>query len=283
MTTRALVLGGGGITGIAWEIGLLHGLVELGLDLSGADLVIGTSAGSVVGAQLTNGATTDAMYERQLAPIGTFGPEPAASIGFGVTARWIGTGIRSGRDLELLGRRLGAYAMREADRGRVPTEAERVAVISNRLVSHEWPERALRVTVVDAVSGAFRAFGADDGVPLVLAVAASCAVPGVYPPISIDGNRYIDGGTRSSANADLAAGHDRVVALTPIAAAFPRSRGAAAQLAQTDSRHTVVAPDQDARRAIGRNVLDPSARAATARAGRAQARAVVDAVTQVWG
>ncbi len=64
----ALVLGGGGITGIAWEIGVLSGLAEAGVDLSGADLVVGTSAGSVVGAQLTSGAELEAMYARQLEP-----------------------------------------------------------------------------------------------------------------------------------------------------------------------------------------------------------------------
>ncbi|MGH1561330.1 patatin-like phospholipase family protein [Mumia sp. DW29H23] len=282
MSTRALVLGGGGITGIAWEIGLLHGLVEAGVDLTDADLVVGTSAGSVVGAQVTNGATTEAMYARQLAPLGTYGPEPTAVIGAAVTARWIWTGLRSGRDLEALGRRLGAYAVRAAASGRLPSEEERIAVVSRRLVSQEWPARDLRVTAVDAQTGAFRVFGADDGVPLARAVAASCAVPGVYPPVTIDGRRYIDGGTRSSANADLAAGHDRVVALTPIAAAVPRSRGAAAQLAGIGSAHTVVAPDKPAREAIGRNVLDPAARARTARAGYAQARAVAGAVSEIW-
>jgi NTE family protein len=64
----ALVLGGGGITGIAWEIGLLAGLADAGIDLTGADLVVGTSAGSVVGAQVTSGAELPAMYERQLEP-----------------------------------------------------------------------------------------------------------------------------------------------------------------------------------------------------------------------
>src|SRR4051794_23219546 len=64
----ALVLGGGGITGIAWEIGLLAGLAEAGTDLSGADLVVGTSAGSVVGAQVTCGAGLGALYERQMEP-----------------------------------------------------------------------------------------------------------------------------------------------------------------------------------------------------------------------
>jgi len=283
MTSRALVLGGGGVTGIAWEIGMLHGLFAAGLDLSVADLVVGTSAGSVVGAQVTNGATTEALYSRQLAPVGTHGNDPTATIRRAVTARWIWSGLRAGNDLEALGRRLGTFAIRAAESGRLPSEEERVAVIRDRLVSQDWPARDLAITAVDAESGEFRTFRAADGVPLVLAVAASCAVPGVFPPVSIDGRRYIDGGTRSSANADLAASSDRVVALTPIAGAFPASRGAVAQLSAAPGRTTVVAPDAQARRAIGRNVLDPAARARTARAGFAQATASAAAIAEVWG
>ncbi len=283
MTSRALVLGGGGITGIAWEIGMLHGLAEAGLDLTSADLVVGTSAGSVVGAQVTNGATTEALYARQLAPLGTHGPEPMSAIGRAVTAQWVWSALRAGRDLEELGRRLGAYAVRAAESGRLPSEDERIAVIRDRLVSQDWPTRNLRVTAVDAASGQFRVFSAADGVPLVRAVAASCAVPGVYPPVSIDGRRYIDGGTRSSANADLAVSYDRVVALTPLASSFPASRGAAAQLRKVSGRTTVVAPRAEARRAIGKNVLDPSARAATARAGFTQATGIAAQVAEVWG
>lgn len=283
MTTRALVLGGGGITGIAWEIGLLHGLIEAGVDLTGADLVLGTSAGSVVGAQVTNGATTEAMYERQLSPLGTYGPEPASSIGWGVTARWVVLGLRSGRDAEALGRRLGAYAVSEAAAGRVATEEERVAVIRDRLVSQEWPARELRVTAVDADTGAFRTFSREDGVPLARAIAASCAVPGVFAPVTIDGHRYIDGGTRSSSNADLAARYDRVVALTPVAVELPTWRRAASQLSGSDAVHTIIAPDLASRRAIGRNVLDPASRARTARAGRHQGATIARAVSEVWG
>src|SRR3954464_14941252 len=65
---RALVLGGGGITGVAWEIGVLAGLADAGVDLTGADLVVGTSAGSVVGAQVTTGGNLGDLFERQLEP-----------------------------------------------------------------------------------------------------------------------------------------------------------------------------------------------------------------------
>src|SRR5215469_4898613 len=64
--TYALVLGAGGVTGIAWETGLLKGLRDAGLDLTGADLVVGTSAGSVVAAQITTGVPLDELYGRQV-------------------------------------------------------------------------------------------------------------------------------------------------------------------------------------------------------------------------
>ena len=83
-----------------------------------------------------------------------------------------------------------------------------------------------------ADNGEFVAFEKSSGVSLVDAVAASCAVPGVWPPVTINGRRYIDGGMRSAVNADLAAGYERVVVLAPINTAFRRSQNPAAQLAQ---------------------------------------------------
>ena len=97
-------------------------------------------------------------------------------------------------------------------------EPVRRAVIAARLPSHEWPAHPLVVTAIDAHSGAFTRFDASSGVPLVDAVAASCAVPGVWPPVSIGGRRYIDGGVRSVTNADLASGCGRVLVLAPMPA-----------------------------------------------------------------
>src|ERR1700712_5206972 len=104
----ALVLGGGGITGIAWEIGLLAGLAEAGTDLSGADLVVGTSAGSVVGAQITSGEDLEAMYQRQLAPATG---EKVARLNRATLAQFGWALLRSrGRDVEFR-RRVGALAL----------------------------------------------------------------------------------------------------------------------------------------------------------------------------
>jgi len=138
------------------------------------------------------------------------------------------------------------------------------------------------VTAVDAATGEFRTFDRDSGVPLVQAVAASCAVPGVYPPVTIEGRRYVDGGMRSAANVDLAKGYDRIVVLAPIARGAGPMASVDAQVTGLVARVAVVTPDQASRTAIGRNVLDPAARAPSARAGRAQAKAEAERVGEAW-
>jgi NTE family protein len=275
----ALVLGGGGITGIAWEIGVLDGLAEAGTDLSDADLVVGTSAGSVVSAQLTSGAELAAMYERQLAAATG---EKAARLNRATLAQFGWAMLRSrGRDVEFR-RRIGTLALAAEKAGLTSSEQERLDVIGARLVGTQWPERKLVITAVDAETGEFRTFDRDSGVPLLHAVAASCAVPGVYPPVTIDGRRYVDGGMRSSANADLAQGYDRLVVLAPITRGFGPMASVDAQVTGMVSRVAVVAPDAAGRAAIGRNVLDPAARAPSAKAGRAQAASVAERIAEVW-
>jgi len=134
------------------------------------------------------------------------------------------------------------------------------------------------VTAVDAATGEFRTFDRDSGVPLVQAVAASCAVPGVYPPVTIEGRRYVDGGMRSAANVDLAKGYERIVVLAPDRPRAGPMASVDAQVTGLVARVAVVSPDEAGRTAIGRNVLDPAARAPSARAGRAQAKAVAERV-----
>ncbi|MGY1845845.1 MULTISPECIES: patatin-like phospholipase family protein [unclassified Blastococcus] len=275
----ALVLGGGGITGIAWEIGVLAGLAEAGIDLTGADLVVGTSAGSVVGAQITSGAPLEEMYARQLEPPVQ---ERVARMTRGNLLRYGWAMVASrGRDVEFR-RRIGTLALAAEAAGATPTEQERLDVIGSRLVSRDWPDRELVVTAVDAATGEFRTFDRKSGVPLVQAVAASCAVPGVYPPVTIGDRRYVDGGMRSAANADLVQGYDRLVVLAPIPRGVGPMASVDAQVTGMVARVAVVSPDEAARAAIGRNVLDPAAREPAARAGRAQAATVVARVGEVW-
>ena len=136
---------------------------------------------------------------------------------------------------------------------------------------------------MEAETGAFRIFDRTSGVDLVHAVAASCAVPLVWPAVTIDGKHYVDGGMRSANNADVAGNASTVVVIAPISQSFAKSTSISAQLARTAAQHTaVVTPDKDALEAIGRNVLDPSKRAGAARAGRRQAALVADQIAAIW-
>jgi NTE family protein len=277
MSNRALVLGGGGVTGAAWELGLLFGLAEAGLELAAADLVIGTSAGAVAGAQLRSGAPLESLYERQLAPPAG---EIPARLGAAVIARmaWI---MLTSRD-QVRGRaRLGAMALR----ARTGPEAERRKVFQSRLPSADWPARPLQLTAIDAHSGEFVVFDAAGEARLPDAVAASCAVPGVWPPVTIGSRRFIDGGMRSPANADLAAGYDRVVIIAPLgreSARIPGPATQAADLRAAGAQVAVITPDAAARAAFGHDVLSLARRAAAARAGRTQAGSVAHAVRAAW-
>lgn len=287
MTTRALVLGGGGITGIAWETGLLAGLAEQGVDLTGADRVIGTSAGSIVGAQITSDLGLEELYRRQLLPPDQLGDGgvPVAGMDLRVWLSYAASMLQSRGDVERFGRVLGARAVKAAARGAVPTVAERYEQVAKRIGGLTWPERDLRVTAIDVETGGLVVFGPEGdhpSVPLEDAVNASCAVPCVYPPIPIDGRIYVDGGARSGSNADLASGCDVVVAISPLDRNIGTQRSARTQLRELGVPHLVITPDADARAAIGKNILDPAARPPSARSGFAQAKAHVDALRDLW-
>lgn len=278
MTTRqqALVLGGGGITGIAWELGVLAGLKEVGIDLTAADVVVGTSAGSVVGAQITSNSDLEALYADQLAdPAGEVG----ARLGLAVGLRYVIYLLLPGSSQDKR-RRLGRAALRTT----TLLASERVEIIREGLVSPEWPAARLLVTAVEAETGRFEVFDRDSGVGLVEAVASSCAVPLVWSPVPVNGRTYVDGGVRSATNADLATGADAVVVLAPLSQSLSKSTRVETQLARlgTHVQSTVVRPDARALKAIGRNVLDPARRADAARAGREQAADVAARIRAVW-
>jgi NTE family protein len=274
---RALVLGGGGVTGVAWEIGLLHGLAEHGVDLTDAGLFVGTSAGSSVAAQVLSGVPLGELFDAQLADATG---EMSARIGPGVILGFLIAGLWPGDPAR--GR---AWLGRRALRTGTVAEAERRAVIARRIGDGDWPAVRLRVTAVEARTGAVRVFDSADGVSLVDAVAASCAVPLVWPPVTIDGVRYVDGGVRSVANVDLAEGSRRVVVLAPTTRSARRSGRPEVQLKGLgpDVRGAVVAPDRAAVRAIGANVLDPARRRPAAEAGYAQAAAEAGRLRAIWG
>jgi NTE family protein len=278
VTGRALVLGGGGVAGIGWETGILFGLADAGVDLT-ADVVIGTSAGAAVAAQLLSGTPLATLYDRHVFPEGP-STEIAAELDMDkMVSDWgaLLSAHAPGQDLRAA---IGRYALTAG----TPSERARRAVIEARLPSHEWPGADLRIVIVDAATGEDRIITKDDGVPLVDAVAASCAVPGVWPPVTIDGRRYVDGGVRSAANVDLAEGHDVVLVLAPVGDLTAPEPAIAKRLTKVEKNSTVVTirPDEASVAAIGSNPLDPVTAGPAARAGRAQAQQVLDDVTRAW-
>ena len=273
-------MGGGGATGIAWLGGLLIGLRGVGLDLTDADTMIGTSAGSVVGANARSGDDLARAFEPFLqgevvVPTASFRTRDAARF---MVAQVLPGHPRRGRAL------LGRAALRTAQNPRIASEEDWVAAVGSELVDKPWPEGRLLLTAVDALSGASVVFDSDSGVPLVRALAASCAVPGIYPPVHINGRAYVDGGCRTVTNADLARGHERVVVLAPVPYAVKRADRPRELLATLgpDVRSVVIAPDRAAVQAMGRDLLDMARVGEAAEAGQAQAARVVERIRTVW-
>ena len=169
MAGRALVLGGGGITGAAWELGLIAGLAARGVDLTAADLVLGTSAGALAGAQVTSGVPLAELYQAQCAPSEV---AVVAAMGRALMFRY-GLAVFTPGSPARARKRLGRLA-----RASPPlAEAERRAVIGAWLPGHGWPAQRLLITAVDADTGEGTTFDSSSGVGLIEAVSASCAVP----------------------------------------------------------------------------------------------------------
>jgi NTE family protein len=283
---KALVLGGGGTTGIAWETGLLLGLRDGGVDVTAAGLVVGTSAGSVVGAQITTGLDLEALYALQLQPLERT-KEQVVPFDFATLGRVFTAGAGAA-DAQTARARVGAAALAVKT---VP-EAARLEIIAARLPVHEWPSKQrLAITAVDTQTGAWVLFDRNTGVPLTLAVAASCAVPGIYPPITIGEHRYMDGGVRSGTNADIAKGAGRVLivrAETLDASAMGANiplltfEEELAEIQQAGSQSLVITPDAASTAARGPNPLDASQRAVSVQAGREQGRSLAASVRQFW-
>jgi NTE family protein len=293
---RALVLGGGGSAGNAWSIGVIAGLLDAGLDVTEADLIIGTSAGATAAAQITS-ASPAQLLASILAAAPKQGTGPVGSGGGHVPIGPVADHmertseiIAAAQDAADMRRRMGAAAL-EMDRASDGSGQTRWrATVAARLPSPNWPERTMLITAVDANTGEPVVFDRHSGVELVDAVAASTANGFGVPPFGIGDNRYIDGGyRRSSENADLAAGYGRVLVLSPLDG---RSRAPlewgmhlAAQvdeLRARGSRVETILPDRDSRNAFGSNLMDPSARPPAARAGYDQGRALAGQLTEFW-
>lgn len=296
MTMRALVLGGGGPVGIAWESGLIAGLAQGGVDLGKADFILGTSAGSFVGARLALGAESATLADPILAePPPAPRPEgqakPAApSADLTVLVKMMADAQGGVRDPQEVRAEIGAFALA----AQTPAEATFIKSFGHSfagLPDDAWPERGFACSAVDALTGEFRLWTKASGVGVTRAVASSCSVPGVYPPVTIDGRRYIDGGMRSTLNADQAVGHDLVVVVQVRGGA---TAGAAAEataarvqaeldiLRQDGAKVVLIGPDEGSQAAMGVNLMDFRKRAAAARAGLAQGLAQAAGLKAAW-
>lgn len=296
MAKRALVLGGGGPVGIAWEAGLLAGLAEAGVDLAQADHILGTSAGSFVGAQIAMGRSPAKL----VGPILAEGQNAAAS-------RPSGSGSPPAPDLAVL-----FMKMQEAVSGVRPMQEVRAEIgawaLSAKTISEEtfigtfgrsfselpedaWPDRSYACTAVDAVDGSFVVWSNESKVGVTRAVASSCSVPGVFPPITINGRRYIDGGMRSPTNADLATGHDVAVVVAvrgavidaAVSAKFEQMLERELQIVRDGgARVELIVPDPASVDAFGLNLMNPRRRPGAAQAGVDQGRAAAARLRSIW-
>jgi NTE family protein len=286
-----LVLGGGGSTGNAWLIGVIAGLFDAGLDVTEADLVIATSAGSTAAAQIAGAAPADllaailaAAPQPRTAPVGSAAGRVRSAADL---MERTGKIIAAAQDVADMRRRMGAAALEMDAASGNSVQTRWRATVAARLPSQHWPEQRVLITAVDAPTGEPVVLDSQSGVDLVDAVAASCASGFAY---RIGDNRYIDGGYRSNAeNADLAAGYARVLVLSPFGG---RSRTPVEwgmhletqvnELRAHGSRVETIFPDSSSEHMFGTNAMDLSLRPSAAQAGYDQGKALAGQLTEFW-
>lgn len=236
MARIGLVLGAGGATGHAFHVGVLTALEEAtGWDPRNADLIVGTSAGAIIAAMLRGGLSPRDLAARALGEtLSAEGEKIAAVLGRPVppptTEPWEWSALLDAAELEYLKRalwrpwqaKIGALVAAALPQGRVSTD-HLVGGIG-RLFGDRWPLGRLWINAVRLADGERVTFGHAGSPPATIAaaVAASCAIPGYYRPVEIDGARYVDGGVHSPTNLDLVADEelDLVLVSSPMSAGF---------------------------------------------------------------
>lgn len=277
VSNRAVVLGGGGVTGIAWEVGILTGLLEAGVTLNNAEKIIGTSAGAFVGTALASQYDMRKLFAAQIELNDT---EVSVKVSENTMKAWYEAFNRGGSNPQAIGAAFGSIAKKNPKP--VPVELRR-SVVESRLVATEWP-MTLQVTAIDADLGKLQIFNYESGVPLIDAVAASGAVPGIWPPVRINDRVWIDGGMVSTTNARLAEGYDQVVILAPMPnghGAIPGVEEDVEQLSAHAHVHLII-PNEKSRIAIGSNPYDPPHCRAAAIAGKNQGEKSAAEIRAMW-
>jgi NTE family protein len=283
VTKRGLVLAGGGLAGIAWETGILQGIADEAPDVAdallAADVLLGTSAGSTVAAQIGSGTGLEDLFAAQISADSSE-IDPGVNID-DIVELFVTAMSTPGATTEEKLRRIGAIALST----QTVAEPLRRAVIGHRLPSREWPDRVLRVTAIDVATGELVVIDRESGIGLVDAVAASCAVPGAWPPVTVGERRFMDGGVGSSVNMAAASDCDAVVVLVPSSDTTPSpfGDGAVTEIAHFPGQTLAVFADDASLTAFGPNPLDPACRIPSANAGRAQGRSEAARVARFLG
>lgn len=281
-----MVLAGGGYAASAWEIGLITGMADAGLDVRNADLFVGTSSGSRVALHLASGVAHEEVFQRRVRP-GPPSAERPPVIDWVELRDGLARAKQAGGGPAEILRRIGSLALAAALGRNGSTRRE---IVAAQLPMETWPEQKVLIVTVNADTGERRAFDRNSGIDLVDAVIASTASFG-WPPTLFQGQHYIDGGFYSSDNADLATGFDRVMilALQPppglpsmklvsLDAAVNTLRSGGAQV-------EVIHPDEDTLAALASagGVMNPAISAPAARAGRLQGgRIVSEGISSFW-
>ena len=270
---RAVVFGSGGITGGAWEIGVLKGLQDHGIDLTSADLFVGSSVGASIATMLRAGKTASDVLEWRLQPPAPRPERSAAEVEYFQKCSRLWGAARRDQAARL---ELGRLALSTPNP--IP-ESVQLSNMRVRFGLDAWPAGDLRLVAVDVSDGSVRYFDAQKDVPLEAALAASSAQPGLQAPVTIDGRRYMDGGIAGTGIAG-AEGCGVILGIT----AFP-GRSIAEEIADVTalgSRVLDLAPDSEAREAMGSNIADFLLARPAADAGIRQAAGFAEQVRRFW-
>ncbi|AVQ34841.1 patatin-like phospholipase family protein [Staphylococcus kloosii] len=246
---KALVLGGGGITGIAWESGVLAGLIDSGILVNHADKILGSSAGSYVGSILANGQNMKTYYE-QLA--NNRDNADNAQLDPSLFELWREAFVQGKTDEQVIGKYLGDIINKSPS---TVSFEERERSVRKRIGNVDWTPQ-LEITAINSKTGTLESFNETSDISLIEAVMASGAVPGIWPHVDMLGASWIDGGMISSTNARLMANYKDIIILAPL----DQKQGLVpsvyedVETLKTNSNVTLITPDQDSRNIIGTNI-----------------------------
>ncbi len=301
MLTRPdiLVLGGGGVLGEAWMMGVLGGIEDAaGFDLRACEYFVGTSAGSIVAAHLLAGRAPrrPPQLGTDLARAGTGASNSLAGVGLRAVRRAGSLALTAGSAFAPLALGLsapGGAVLRAGMLRGLPRPTDTLDDLRDHVAgSGARFDGRLRISAVDRRNGRRVMFGSPGAPPATVgqAVAASCSVPWLFAPVRIAGRDYVDGGVWSATNLDAAPArlHTQVLCLNPTAniagshsmLALIRSVARSALSVETmvlRRRGAVVqavAPNLDAAAAMGTNFMDREPRERVLVAGYRQGLAL---------